>query len=416
MEDFNEEGTFLEIVSTGKRRSSNGQTIKPNTVAAVRPARTPLDPRRINGAGQRPANTVSFQHPPKKRTSAPPKRKSGVMPIVLLLALFFIAVLVIAHAVKGGTSENKAAVPAVPADPEVSGETSGAEDPDSETPDRPSADGGVLAPYADSSTVRTDPAIECSYVIMVERGTGHIVTERASDTRIYPASLTKIMTLIVAVENCGSLDDTLTYTFDLINPYYRQNASMAGFSVGETVTLRDMLYGMILPSGADAAAGITQLIAGGEDKFVELMNEKAAELGLKNTHFANAAGLHDEKQYTTCREMAIILDHAIRNPDCREILSAYKYTTSQTEEHPDGIELTSDLQSRMEGGESGVARIYGGKTGYVTEAKHCLACFAAANSDGREYVMVTCGGSSKWKPIFDCINLCKKYIGGLDIE
>lgn len=382
-------------------RGANPRVTPPNRNADTRP-----DGTRTSAQGRGRA-----QDP---RTAPPRKKKRGCgtrVAAVLVVALLIVAVVYIVHGRRAKDAETapETAAPAVTA-----ADTAAPPKDDG----KPSAwvDAAPLAPYSDSSTASLDPAIDCPHAVMIERANGHIVCARRADARVYPASLTKVMSLIVAVENCTSLDDTITFTGAMIDPYYRQNASLAGFAVGETVTLRDMLYGMILPSGADAADGVVRITAGDDEHFVALMNEKCDELGLKNTHFTNAVGLYDPHNYSTCNELAIILDYALQNADCRAILSTYKYTTAATEQHPDGIELTSDLQSRMEGGESGVARIYGGKTGYVTEAKHCLACFAQANGDGREYVIVLCGGDTKWKPVFDSINICKKYIGGLEIE
>lgn len=408
------------------------------TAVSDRPRRisAPPSPGRMNAGAARPGQAremprkapISRPAPQIKRPggSQPPEARSGGRHIIIALVILGIAVFLIGLGIKScvagktaGTPDtaDRAAVPAQMSAP--AGASSADTAPDTEKPDEKIVDNSgrtVLAPYRDSSSASFDPAIDSEYGIMVERGTGRIVARRDPDAKVYPASLTKVMSLIVAVENCGSLDDTLTFTNAIIDPVFRQGASMAGFDNGETVTLRDMLYGMILPSGADAAEGICICVAGDDEHFVALMNEKAKELGLKKTHFANASGLHDPEQYSTCTELAIILDYAIQDPTCRTVLSTYKYTTAPTEQHPEGIELTSDLQARMEGGESGVARILGGKTGYVTESKYCLATFARADADGREYVIVTCMGSGRWKPIFDHINICKKYIGGLSIE
>lgn len=258
--------------------------------------------------------------------------------------------------------------------------------------------------------VEFDPQIESAYAVMVARSDGRVVASREADARIYPASITKIMTLIVAVENAESLDDTITFTEDMITPFYEQGASLVGFVKDEEVNLRDMLYGMILHSGADATEGVVRMIADDEKSFVALMNKKATELGLKDTHFVNAVGLHDDDHYSTCNDLAVILDYAIDNEICKEILCAYKYTTSPTEQNPDGIELTSNQQSRMEGGESEVARIHGGKTGYTKEAGYCLASYAKAYSDGEEYIIISCKGESLYTPVYDHINACKIYL------
>ena len=134
-----------------------------------------------------------------------------------------------------------------------------------------------------------------------------IIAGKNKDARIYPASMTKVMTLIVAVEHLQDLSQTFTMTADIVDPLFREGASRAGFEAGDTVNMEDMLYGLILPSGADAAVGLAIMTAGSEDNFAVLMNEKCEELGLQNTHFMNASGLHNENQYTTPVEMAMIV-------------------------------------------------------------------------------------------------------------
>ena len=264
--------------------------------------------------------------------------------------------------------------------------------------------------FATDSTKEMPDNIESPYAVLISRKDGQIVAERNADEKVYPASLTKIMTLIVGYEN-GNLDDSYIFTNSDLYPLYAENASVAGFKEGEEVTLKDLLYGLILPSGADGAVGIANLVAGGEEEFAELMNEKAAEMGLKNTHFANSSGLHDENQYSTVTELATILDYALQYDFCREVLSTYKYTTSSTNINADGIVLTSDIQSKMEGSESGVAHISGGKTGYTIEAKNCLASFGTVDETGDEYIIVTCGVSGEFKPIFDAINIYRDFFG-----
>ena len=373
---------------------------------------TPAEKKDPNNRIKRPAQTAARK---KGQGNGSRLSPNAFLALILgVLVILFIVILVArgsgddVRADRPSTAGRDGAAAEGPVSPEA--EAEGPENAGAKKPQN------VLSLYRDSATLAFDPKIDSKYGLIVERSTGRIVAQRSPEARVYPASLTKIMSLIVAVENCGSLDDNITFDHEIIYPVYRQGASMAGFADGETVPLRDMLYGMILPSGADAAEGICRVVAGDDEHFVELMNRKVKEMGLKNTHFANATGLHDPDQYSTCSELAVILDYALKDPTCRKVLSTYKYTTSPTDKHPEGLELTSDLQARMEGGESGVAHILGGKTGYVNESKYCLASFASADSDGEEYIIVTCMGSTRWKPIFDHINICKKYIGGLTIE
>ena len=233
---------------------------------------------------------------------------------------------------------------------------------------------------------------------------------------MYPASMTKMMTLIVAAEHAENLDDTFEMTTAITDPLFLENASVAGFLNGEQVTLRDLMYGLILPSGADCAVALALYTAGSEAAFADMMNEKVAELGLKNTHFMNPTGLHDENQYSTCHEIALILEYALRDDFMRTVLSTYKYTTEKTPQHPDGITLYSTMQSRMYGNEAPGMFILGGKTGYTTEAGTCLASYAVKYDKDTEkeddlksktpgYIFVSAHGGNVWAPIFDAINM-----------
>lgn len=254
----------------------------------------------------------------------------------------------------------------------------------------------------DASLVTSENGV----LIDVENNT--ILAQRNCDARIYPASLTKIMTLIVAVENINDLNKTFTMTSEILNPLVNAGATRAGFEVGEPIKLVDMLYGAILPSGADATIGLAESISGTEADFVTLMNAKVQSLGLKNTHFVNTSGLHDENHYSTPVDMAMILEYAMQNDLCRQILSTYQYTTGITTQHPQGILLESTMFSRMYGTEAENVTILGGKMGYTDEAGNCLASFATKN--GKEYIAVTTKGAGKYAPIFDSINIYGNYL------
>ena len=263
------------------------------------------------------------------------------------------------------------------------------------------------AVYAADAKTLTD--INSGYAILIDVDNNTVLADRGGNERIYPASMTKLMTLIVAMEHMADLDDTYTFTYQIINPQVEAGASVAGFSVGETVPLIDLLYGTALPSGADATAAIADYVAGSESVFAELMNEKAEAMGLTNTHFVNASGLHDPDHYSTPHEMAMILEYALEIPKLREVISTYQYTTTPTEQHPDGLLLTSTLFSRLRGDEAGNAEIFAGKTGYTHEAKRCLAS-AAETPDGRTFVLVTAYADGTYAPIYDAIDIYRNCI------
>lgn len=251
---------------------------------------------------------------------------------------------------------------------------------------------------------------ESPYGILIDVKNNTIVAEKGGDKKIYPASLTKIMTLIVAVENIDNFDEKYTFRAETLDELYNEEASVAGFLADETVSVTDILYGAILPSGADATIALAEIVAGSEKEFVKLMNLKANEMGLKQTHFMNSSGLHDEFHYTTPHEMALITNYAVNNKKCFEILSAISYTTAKTEQHPDGIELYSTMFSTMYGNEAETVTIKAGKTGFTNEGGNCLASYAETEKGGK-YVLVTTNGSGRYAPTYDAFNAYSKHVG-----
>lgn len=250
--------------------------------------------------------------------------------------------------------------------------------------------------------------INSPYISLIDVKNNQLIAGRESETKIYPASMTKVMTLIVAVENVKDKNASYTFGFEMLNRLFLEDASVAGFLENETIDFNELLYGLILPSGAEAAEGLAELVAGSQDAFVELMNKKCNELGLSNTHFMNVSGLYNDNQYTTCTEMAMIMNYAMSNPECAKVLSTYQYTTKTTEQHPEGILLTSTMFSRMYGTEVEGVTITAGKTGYTNEAGHCMVSYAT--KDDNSYICVTAYAGNKWHSIFDSFEIYGNYL------
>ena len=234
--------------------------------------------------------------------------------------------------------------------------------------------------------------INSSHALLMQAKGGKVIGEIGGDERIYPASLTKMMTAIVAIEELRSLDQEITLTADMFAELYARDATQAGFQPDETVRAIDLLYGVLLPSGAECCIGLANAIAGSEENFVELMNKKAARIGMDNTHFCDTTGLHDPEHYSTVHDMAILLKYAIRNDDFREIIESPWHSTPGTNIHPGGITYYSTMFNALPDPNVTGGRILGGKTGYTNEAGLCLASFAEI--DGREYILVTAGAMS----------------------
>ena len=267
----------------------------------------------------------------------------------------------------------------------------------------------IITYQIDSDTAEIPASNDCGGAIIIETATGRAVAARNPHTRFYPASTTKIMTLLVACENIKNYEDTFTMNLEITDPLYVAEASVAGFLNGEEITMTDLLYGLILPSGADAAIALAEKISGGEAEFVKLMNKKAEELGLTDTHFVNTSGLYDSEHYTTAYDMAVILETALQNPVCKKVLSTYRYTTSKTPQHPEGIELSATLFDYMYGTEPETATVLGGKTGFVNESGYCIASYGKGNETDNEYIVVTLKNSSRWPAVHGQIDLYKQF-------
>lgn len=234
-----------------------------------------------------------------------------------------------------------------------------------------------------------DDQLLSSNAVLVRLSDEKLLFEKDSKEYVYPASLTKIMTAIVAIENIDDLDIEITLQDEIFPKLYDEDASLAGFLPGETVPALDLLYGVLLPSGAECCAGLSDYIAGSEADFVALLNQKAKELGMDQTHFTNSTGLNDSDHYTTVADLAVLLEYALKNKTFYKIFTTSRYTTSPTKLHPDGITLYSTMFKSMESDGIDNHCILGGKTGYTSEAGLCLASLAKINDT--RYILITTG-------------------------
>ena len=157
---------------------------------------------------------------------------------------------------------------------------------------------------------------------LVDAGTGEKLGASGGSRRIYPASMTKIMTAVVALEHISGLNETITMPGDFYGQLYEENASMAGFEPGEEASCRELLYGALLPSGAECCMAFAEKIAGSESAFAEMMNKKAQELGMRDTHFTNCTGLHDRRHYSTAEDMARLVVYALQNDVFRQAFTS----------------------------------------------------------------------------------------------
>ena len=247
---------------------------------------------------------------------------------------------------------------------------------------------------ADTKGLYSEQVIS-SHALLIDESTDTIIASKNAKERISPASMTKVLTLLVAAENISEeqLDDTFTMTIEITDYSYVNDCSNVGFLVDEEIVVRDLFYGTILPSGGDAAVGLATYVAGSHEAFVDLMNQKLEDLGLSDSaHFTNCVGLYDADHYCTIYDMAVIMKAALQNELCKEVLATKCYTTTPTEQHPEGLIISNWFLRRIEDKETG-GEVLGAKTGYVNESGSCAVSYQVADN-GVPYICVTAGSSS----------------------
>lgn len=250
-------------------------------------------------------------------------------------------------------------------------------------------------------------SLDSPYAILLDGSSGEVLASKRGEEKIFPASMVKMMTVLVAIENISDLDRTITMSYDYFDALYEQDASRAGFEPGEEAQIRDLLYGAMLPSGAECCMELARLAAGSETDFVDLMNEKAAELRLTQTHFTNCTGLHNDDEYSTPHEIATVLRAGLQNETFRDVITTHRYSVPPTSEHPDGFTFWSTMFKAMESETVTGGEIMGGKTGFTDEAGRCLA--SMAEIDGNEYILVTAGWAAD--PRTEMYNINDAFLG-----
>ena len=260
------------------------------------------------------------------------------------------------------------------------------------------------------ATKTLDLELYSENALLIDLESNTVLVQKNADARIYPASMTKVMTVLVAAEHIENWDETFTMTQSIIDPLFLADASMAGFVHGEEVSMTELLYGAVLPSGAEATQALAIVTAGSEEAFAALMNEKAQELGLKDTHFVDASGLHDENHYTTLSDMAIIMQAALDNPHCREVLTSVNHTSPATTQNPEGVAMTNRFLYRIRPQQTGNVDIQAAKTGYTAQAMNCCVSYGIMEN-GRAAICVTAHAWTGDYCIADHLALYGTYCG-----
>ena len=234
--------------------------------------------------------------------------------------------------------------------------------------------------------------VNSTNVVLMDVKRGKVIGDLNGEERIYPASMTKIMTAIIALEAFSDLEHEITLSEDIFYALDGQDATQAGFRPGENVRVRDLVYGVMLPSGAECCLALADEVSGSEEAFVEKMNKKAKSIGMKDTHFMDCTGLHDPEHYSTAYDIALLLKYALHNDTFRDVVESHFHSTPATNVHSDGITYYSTMFKNMSDTSVVGGEILGGKTGYTSEAGHCLASFAQIYD--REYILVTAGAAA----------------------
>lgn len=278
------------------------------------------------------------------------------------------------------------------------------------------------SPYAVKGieNAATVTGVNCQYALLTRVSDLEAVAGKDASQIMYPASMTKVMTFIVAYENAKSLEDKTAISKEMKNKY--AEASRVGIDVGDILTTEQLLYAMLLESDTDAALALAQYVAGGEDEFVKLMNAKCDELGLVNTHFSNVTGLHNKDHYTTAAEMTAIFAYALKTELFRKIITTEKYVT-YLEYYKDGVlteyrmtfqnTVISPVKGRFALNNTSLSfnngTIIGGKTGFTDEAKYCLALLVQGN-DGEDYILITAKSPNAKNNVADSLYICENYL------
>ena len=232
-------------------------------------------------------------------------------------------------------------------------------------------------------------------LILAQTNTGKILYERNADEKIYPASLTKLMTAILVVENC-ELDEIVTVSENAVLsvPLGYVNANL---QVGEELTVEDLLYVMLIPSANDAANALAEHVGGNIESFSAMMNSRAKELGCIGSNFTNPSGLHEEEHYTTTRDLFLISQKAVEYDLIEKVIGKTTYTLPSTNKYTkeERIFTTTNYMIRENLNKYYCDYCIGGKTGYTGEAKNCVVEFA--KKDGVELTVIVMGESAKVK-------------------
>lgn len=243
--------------------------------------------------------------------------------------------------------------------------------------------------------------------MLISLDTGDTLYEKNANQKMYPAALTTLMTALVMVDNIEDLDNTyIKYSKNANNRILGTGSVVLSLKVDEEITAKDALAALLIASCGDVAYAIAEHVGGSIEGFVDLMNKKAGELGLKNTHFTNPIGLHSDDHYSTAKDIYLLAKAAFDNKLIKEFTSATRYTIGKTNMTDERVIVTSNLLISRN---SSVFYAYAdyGKTGFTSEAKRCIV--SVASYGDYTYMAIVLGASTPGGVRYDCIDTANMY-------
>lgn len=281
----------------------------------------------------------------------------------------------------------------------------------------------TVPPVTDDTEViptKTDSTdgIYSEFAALIDVTENTVVASKKAAREIYPASMAKVMTLIVAVENLKTEDamqEELTVSAEVADRMYAEGSSGFGFKAGEKLTVEALLHALILQSDGIAANTLAEYVAGSEAAFVEMMNAKAAELGMQNTTFQNCTGLNHDYLLTTCQDVGTMMIYAMKNPFCAKVLTATSYKLPESFRSDNTYTLYhATLVSKFDAlgvkNKLSTVEVTAAKSGWIgKESGHCLVTYAEGKN-GHKYVLVTAKAGTGDEAIADLIYIYNNYV------
>ena len=253
------------------------------------------------------------------------------------------------------------------------------------------------------------PSVTCKNILFIDLDNNEVIYEKNSNEKVMIASITKVMTALVSIENIDDFDEKVVVTNDMISNIGYDYVKV-GFKAGDVVTYNDLLYGTLLRSGADATNILGISISGSIENFVKLMNEKAKELNMNNTNFSNTIGMDSENNYSTAKDVAKLFNYAFNNKKFNEIIKSENYITSSSDYNISGI------LKLLHNDEYNMKYVLGGKTGYTGGAGECFV--SISNYNNHNYLLVILGSddNSKFEHFKDSKKIYEYFFDNYDYK